>query len=1427
MKRLALFSLLAWVCACGGKDGGSARDPNTPDRVVETELLPADGILPVLEAPLGPEETTRLREGFDWQATTPLEERDPDGHPALYYRLIYISSSDEEQVLDLLEVPHNPLPFFPEERERWAGQSGVFTHFGDGEGHFVFSILPGKIWNEIRARALEGNPLFSAIVPREVPVAAAAHASGALRYDYLVGQGFNYRTTDHAEIPPASPDVGSATEPLIFELIALMAASHDVRDGVDDAISAVDREVRGRVRLWAGIRVHHTDGDFGAPTAEYSQAWRGEIGAPYRLANVPMVAQSAMGTIRARTGSDGIAVMEIAHGQMYTLCARGENHAAAISHSDRPVHLCTFQRSGDFSSGDALNFSATESVLHLLRVSDYHFNMLAQMTDARDYVEQVFGHRMSRGAAILIGPAADVFGAFNGGRAFAMCGGYNTFAVHSIAIIVGFFNSLIEPFGITSWRIAGHDIAFPSADATRATHSRLVPIHEYGHFLMCDLIAARGHDKITEAITDIMWTSFTTAQRPGVSNLVFTEAFADFFASRVAGGMNYINLPGEDPETNGRGSATSNAYYCHPSAPFCLEDNVGGREQRTPADANTAFGNEVAQFVTLLHDVFDGNVSGGRSAGIGAYYAFDPLSNVYRWQGVDRHQSDEEIALPAEALLEIFDEWARHHNTVTVRSMSNAIARVARSRGHSEAQVCALFALHEPDGDCRGLVDQGALDTTRAVPSLPIILSAEAVSHVTARVEWEDLSPFPSTETEWEARRGDVALTGRVPYVRRNGLTMPSLLPDTRYTISLSTINHERRGPAARTDVVTHAEPVTTLTLTPGPGQMGVSWAPVRASSYVVELESGGTRREVATVTEPTAVIGGLREDVPYTFRVYSRNQLGVRSAPSNPASGTVLMPNVVYVSSTRGNDTAANAGRADSPFQTFDAAMAHARERGIDVLRLEEGGYPSELAHVVEGRLTIEGGHRVTGSTWTPPAGAQRSILTLPVGQSVAGCSTTRFAGGATANAAIVVASGGELQLSGMELRRTEHTGTTCGTSVHLEGGRLVAQNSVVRGDFPVGSDGCAIGVQGRRVGSARPEVQLTGSVISGQAIGNTALRSRVAGLCLDGASQVQIDASRVFSAGGTHGALDVTTHVGLAARDVQHLLVRRSLLSTRGTPIVSSIAAATTGGFLAALEASGSGTIRVDNSVLFTHAGGNTNRAAEIGAASTSLTSVFFYHSVLNAGGNFALNLTVPTGLQTAALVLRGNFSGTEIGVVNSTLTVAAGRQEIGGFYAGLDRRTMTHDPLRFRLLGNVFSVGFPGALAACAEDEFGVIVTELELNRTTSHRCLVSTSTSTWATTSNRALSVPATEGTGCEPTCEAGFYCQAGSCRAREAERMLSFQTTGYPRDVDLNYVFGQTGVPLAGLPHTAEVALDFDGRMRTTTVREGAGAYLRR
>src|SRR5512139_2474851 len=144
-----VFGSLVWV-ACDSSHDGAFEVISVHPRRGETDL-------PVLPSPFTAEETTALRTGFDWAATTPLPETDEEGHPALYYVIALVDSRETYDMLALSGIYFDAMPLFPEELDRWNDQQGYLQFEGDGVGVFVFAFMPGAVFNRLRELAIAGE----------------------------------------------------------------------------------------------------------------------------------------------------------------------------------------------------------------------------------------------------------------------------------------------------------------------------------------------------------------------------------------------------------------------------------------------------------------------------------------------------------------------------------------------------------------------------------------------------------------------------------------------------------------------------------------------------------------------------------------------------------------------------------------------------------------------------------------------------------------------------------------------------------------------------------------------------------------------------------------------------------------------------------------------------------------------------------------------------------------------------------------------------------------------------------------------------------------------------------------------------------------------------------------------------------------------
>lgn len=694
-------SLILCVLACG--------EPSEPERIEINFNDDVDGgVLPRLDDPFSIDETRDMREDFDWSLTSALPETDPDGHIALRYAIAYIGTEEERVLLDAVG-PHSPLPMFAVERERWAGQTGRFGFFGDGGGLFHYVVLTAGTYNLLRELALDGRPPFQALILRDPPVAEVDNGDGTLDYQWLGERGFrmNDGPRDRAE---ESEEI--ARESFIFELLVTILASRDARDGVDDVFGEITRAGRAGTNT-VTLVLGSTDPFHGGMTRAWGNGGPpgANAGSPLTLHDVEVLAQMEVGTQRARTNAAGVARVDVANGASVTFCVRANNFAVQVDEGFEATQACSFRLSGGVTIANAVDGAAITLV-----VADPVWNIVAQMTDANQYAERVMGHRVSHRAGVLIGAFADLFGSFNNNRAFALCGGYTSFlnvGWAAISNVISAAPGLFDPSGIslgaTVVKIMAHDIIFPIHGTTgtpvTAAWSRVVPTHEYGHFLQCDMLSVLGGDgDFTEGWGDIVYTSLFGTQTPTTENLILTEGIADYFAAQIAGGIDYFR------GARGSGFDDMASFYCDPALATCLEDNVGGPGQVVTlgqlSRGGDPFDQEVARVATLLIDAIDGparmlptGVTDQPSAG--AFWIAPatggPLIPSTAFPRTDA--MDEQVTLSGAVMPDTFQEMSTMGNTLNFNNFFGALARIAR-RSFSDAEVCEMFALHAPAGMC-------------------------------------------------------------------------------------------------------------------------------------------------------------------------------------------------------------------------------------------------------------------------------------------------------------------------------------------------------------------------------------------------------------------------------------------------------------------------------------------------------------------------------------------------------------------------------------------------------------------------------------------------------------------------------------------------------------------------------------------------------
>ncbi len=670
---------------------GDASDP-----AQFTEVHVRLGGTATMEPPLSRAQSVALREGFRWADTLALPETNSEGLDSLWYAQIYVQSKEEKESLKWLYIHHDTLPLFNVELSRWSGQTGVFSNETDGVGNWVYAVIPGITYNQIRAAALNGDEIFHAMVLRQPP-ADARNADGSLSYAALARNGFVYEADlsvvvpdDDAALNQASAVKGLAKTTALAQpkarprlLRGLIRAIAAVVKGVTNAVQrvcgAVDRWVNGSVNYTVALDVLNLDPTFGTQQP-FQRSWGANRCQEAKLPDVRIEIRqwAPLGITTMFTehsGDDGTAKIKVGRYRDSMVCMDVENKAAMVTEGLFPRKLCTFTKADSLLNDFTNDWQ--------LAVVDS--NLLMQATEGRAYLTTVVGVTPAK-ADILVGGMADLIGRINGDRAFAPCLGLPNARVENILGTSETLLLLVPIVGPTlsvALRVAESiygttDIVFPAATSggLEAQTSRGVPTHEYGHFALCNLMTSVGPWVLSEAYTDCMIEALT--QNLGEAS-VLNEAFADFFTAQVAGGTNYFTPPGA--------RASQGIKYCDATAVRPCMDGNGHLH-------NGDYNDNIQRVATMLHDAFDGQASGGDVPGNADVWVQATSPWTCASTGIG-DKSDEPVAMPAAQMLSMLAHWTQRSSTLTEDSFLAGVADAMSDSGYTWCDRCQLFALHD------------------------------------------------------------------------------------------------------------------------------------------------------------------------------------------------------------------------------------------------------------------------------------------------------------------------------------------------------------------------------------------------------------------------------------------------------------------------------------------------------------------------------------------------------------------------------------------------------------------------------------------------------------------------------------------------------------------------------------------------------------
>jgi hypothetical protein len=665
-----------------------------------------------------PAESARVLQEFDWHQTDPI----PEGlatQPALYYMNILMTEAIAVRALQMLGVHVQASAVFPEELSGWHDDTTLVTHDGHVTGRWYFAVVPGTIYNAIRAESLKAlaagqEPAFPVIVFRHVPTPQAREVVGdnhRLSYQYLGEQGFEYdawpncQVVDGVRVCQMQQELFGWLARKGFEWVA--ERFEDVVEGVREFIGAVTRHVKGDVTLTLTFALINTDAFFGAHQDQPMQSvWSGQ---PLYLKGMRVRVRQSLASFSGTTDDFGTVILKVAKNVETKICVEAENAYVKVTEFLTETLVCV-QDLGKLS-GDRM---APIPVKHP------YFNVLAQMTDAAEYLHKVAEYDM-RKITVLVGSWANRLAADD--RAFAPCmGRLPNLLIGGGAdlLLSALYPPAVLASAVTEFLYAV-DIVLPQADET----SRGVGVHEYGHAVMCDMMARQSVADFEAAWTDVILA--TTHQTADNDTSYIAEAFADFLAFQVVGGTNYFTLRGSEPHP--KSDDFEGIHYCDATQSECLEENFTEKPpdfDDEQSEARRLFSAQVRRVASILYDAFDGPTDTG---------------------------DDEPIALDGPSLSEIFARWSERANTVSEASFLGGLAQVLVDHRYTDSAICQLFAAHAAAGTCPDYVPSGepAPNPTGAISGPASIEAGVEATQVTGQFKVTTTALRSPLSMQWSA----------------------------------------------------------------------------------------------------------------------------------------------------------------------------------------------------------------------------------------------------------------------------------------------------------------------------------------------------------------------------------------------------------------------------------------------------------------------------------------------------------------------------------------------------------------------------------------------------------------------------------------------------------------------------------------------------
>jgi hypothetical protein len=645
--------------------GGTTQDflcATTPWRVAFAGLAPLD------------EEMDEVLRLFDWRDTRALDEGTPED-PSLYYMNVLIDDAAGVAGLRDGGIHVRSMPVFPEEMADWSENETLAVQGDTLLGRWLYAVVPGVLFNEVRIRALEQisrgeEPGIRAMVFRRVPVQAAR----ALPLDdhrvslvYLAERGFEY----------ASPDEGTCAAgeecPLFFGWLAkklggwTAEALEDVYEKVREGFAQVAKLWNDEVTVTLELHALNTDPAFGTGTPMTS-AWDGRR---LPLPGVGVHVRQGVAMFSGTTDAAGRVTLTLFDDKEGQICIDLSNDTAKLTELLTDKTICP-GKIADF--GDRSFWE--------IGVGHRYANVLAAMSDADAWVKNAIGYDMPK-LTVLVGWLADWLTVDN--RSMTPCLGRAPHDTSYLGEIL--FNFVVPYSGTIADFLYAVDIGISRPDDS----SRGVAVHEYGHAVLCQMMLSASYDLFKDGWSDVVLAAANQSadNEPAYLN----EAFADFLSAQIVGGTSYFPTQSD--------TKSMEMKYAVPGSQGLDRDYDEGDLSGLGTGEQGRFQAQVRRVASLLHDAFDNGVG----MNDGTHWQGSPLTRV---AANDSDLRDDLVGLPLTALRDVIERTAGIGHVLREHTLLGALAGEMEDAGYSEGTVCGLFARHSSDNRCPDYVSESS-----------------------------------------------------------------------------------------------------------------------------------------------------------------------------------------------------------------------------------------------------------------------------------------------------------------------------------------------------------------------------------------------------------------------------------------------------------------------------------------------------------------------------------------------------------------------------------------------------------------------------------------------------------------------------------------------------------------------------------------------